>query len=106
MLFQKAIGQELKNTLGVDQFLIVPHVNLKKNTTSTKLILRKKMFKKLNVSASQTILGENPERDVKVEYKVNKNISVVGFWKNEDPLEGSDLKANALGFDLEYQVDF
>ena len=106
VLFQKAIGQELKNTLGVDQFLIVPYVNPKKNTTSTKLILRKKMFKKLNVSASQTILDENPERDVKVEYKVNKNVSVVGFWKNEDPLEGSDLKTNALGFDLEYQVDF
>ncbi len=106
VLFQKAIGQELKDTLGVDQFLIVPYMNPKKNTTSTKLILKKKMFKKLNVSASQTILDENPERDVKVEYKVNKNISVVGFWKNEDPLEGSDLNTNALGFDLEYQVDF
>ena len=106
VLFQKAIGQELKDTLGVDQFLIVPHMNPKKNTTSTKLILRKKMFEKLNVSASQTILDENPERDVKVEYKVNKNISVIGFWKNEDPLEGSDLETDSLGFDLEYQIDF
>ena len=105
-LFQKAIGQELKETLGVDQFLIIPHRNPKKSTPSTKLILRKKMFKKLNISASQTVLDESPERDVKLEYKLNKNMSVVGFWKNEDPLEETSLENNTLGLDLEYQFDF
>ena len=41
-LFQKAIGRELKDTLGVDQFLIVPHISSKDNTTKTKIIVRKK----------------------------------------------------------------
>ena len=106
VLFQKAIGEELKKTLGVDQFLIVPYMNPKKNTTSTKLILSKKILENINLSASQTILDESPERDIKVEYKVSDNVSIVGFWKNEDLVEGSDLDTNTLGFDLEYQFDF
>ena len=64
-LFQRAIGRELKDNLGVDQFLIVPHISAKDNTTSTKLILRKKMFNRLDLSASQTILDNSPESDIK-----------------------------------------
>ena len=105
-LFQKAIGRELKNTLGVDQFLIVPHISSKTNSTATKLIVRKKMFNRLNLSASQTILDNYPESDVKAEYKINKNISIIGLWQNEDPVEGSDLETNTIGLDLEYQIDF
>ena len=105
-LFQKAIGRELKDTLGVDQFLIVPHISSKTNSTATKLIVRKKMFNRLNLSASQTILDNYPESDVKAEYKINKNISIIGLWQSEDPVEGSDLETNTIGLDLEYQIDF
>ena len=106
VLFQKAIGRELKDNLGVDQFLIVPHISAKDNTTSTKLILRKKMFNRLNLSASQTILDNSPESDIKMEYAINKNISIIGLWRNEDPVEGSDIDPNTIGLDLEYQIDF
>ncbi|MDE0118445.1 MAG: translocation/assembly module TamB domain-containing protein [Bdellovibrionales bacterium] len=105
-LFQKAIDRELKDTLGVDQFLIVPHISSKDHTTSTKLILRKKMFNRLNLSASQTILDDSPESDIKMEYEINKSISIIGLWRNEDPLEGSDISTNTIGLDLEYQIDF
>ena len=106
VLFQKAIGHELKDTLGVDQFLIVPHISSKTNSTATKLIVRKKMFNRLNLSASQTILDNYPESDIKAEYKINKNISIIGLWQNEDPAEGSDVDSNTVGLDLEYQIDF
>ena len=105
-LFQKAIDRELKDTLGVDQFLIVPHISSKDHTTSTKLILRKKMFNRLNLSASQTILDDNPESDIKMEYEINKSVSIIGLWRNEDPAEGSDIGTNTIGLDLEYQIDF
>ena len=106
VLFQKAIGRELKDTLGVDQFLIVPHISSKDNSTSTKLIVRKKMFNRLNLSASQTILKKKPESDIKAEYEINKNVSVIGMWQNEEPDERSDVESNVIGLDLEYQVDF
>lgn len=106
VLFQKAIGRELKDTLGVDQFLIVPHISSKTNSTATKLIVRKKMFNRLNLSASQTILDNYPESDIKAEYKINKNISIIGLWQSEDPVEGSDVDSNTVGLDLEYQIDF
>ena len=106
VLFQKAIGRELKNTLGVDQFLIVPHISAKDNSPSTKLIVRKKLFNRLNLSAGQTILDNHPESDVKAQYKINKNVSVIGVWQNEDPIDGRDTDPNTLGLDLEYQLDF
>ena len=109
VLFQKAIGRELKDTLGVDQFLIVPHISSKNSSTATKLIVRKKIFNRLNLSASQTILDNHPERNIKAEYKINKNISVIGLWQNEDSIESRDKDTNPVGFiglDWEYQVDF
>lgn len=104
-LFQKALNKELQHTLGVN-FLSLPHMNSQKNTSSTKLILKKKIFNKVNVSTSRTILDDNPENNVKAEYEINNHTSLIGFWKNEKPLEGSDRNASIIGFDLEYQVDF
>ena len=107
VLFQKAIGRELKDTLGVvDQFLIVPHISTKNNSTVTKLIIRKKLFNRLNLSGSRTILDQNPTTDLKAEYKINKNISIIGLLENETPIEGSDKENNTIGLDLEYQIDF
>ncbi len=105
-IFQKAIGRELKNTLGVDQFLVVPHISSRDNSAATKLILRKKLFNKLNLSASQTVLDSHPESDIKVEYELNQNISIVGFGRSADPIEGSDTDTNILGLNVEYQIDF
>ena len=107
VLFQKAIGQELQNTLGVvDQFLIVPHISTKNNSTVTKLIIRKNLFNRLNLSGSRTILDQNPTTDLKAEYKINKNISIIGLLENETPNESSDKENNIIGLDLEYQIDF
>ncbi len=108
VLFQKAIGQELTDTLGlVDQFLIVPHISSKTNTTATKLIVRKRMFNRLNLSSSHTLLDETRESDVRAKYKINKNISLIGLWENEtSEQDNKDKNPNTIGLDLEYQLDF
>ncbi len=106
-LFQKAIGRELKNTLGVvDQFLIIPHISSKTSAPATRLIVRKTMFNRLNLSSSHTLLDEVRESDIKAKYKINQNVSLIGLWQNESQEEGQDEASNTLGLDLEYQIDF
>ena len=106
-LFQKAIGRELKNTLGVvDQFLIIPHISSKTSAPTTKMIVRKTMFNRLDLSSSHTLLDEERESDIKAKYKINQNVSLIGLWQNESLKEGRDDESNTLGLNLEYQIDF
>ncbi len=105
VLFQKAINKEFQHTLGMD-FLIVPYINSKKHTVSTKLIVKKKIFNRLNVSTSQTFLDKNSEKNITAEYTVNPNASLVGWWKNENLAGTDDQNSNVLGLDLEYQIAF
>ena len=105
-VLEQAFGKELKNTLGVDQFSVISYRNPKKNSTSTKLTVGKKVSDKFTVSASQTFLEDNPESDIKAEYKIKKNVSLIGFWRNEDQTDTSDKGNNTVGFDVEYQLDF
>ena len=102
----EGIGRELKDTLGMDQFSMVSYRNPKKSSTSTKLTVGKKVLDNLTVSASQTFLEDNPESDIKAEYKIQNNVSFVGFWRNEEQVDASDIGNNTMGFDLEYQLDF
>ena len=104
-LFQKAIGRELKNTLDL-QPLLIPHINSKTGATTPKLVVRKTMFNRLTLSSSHTLLDEERESDIKAKYKINKNVSLIGLWKNESLEEGRDEESNTLGLNLEYQIDF
>ena len=106
-LFQKAIGRELKNTLGVvDQFLIIPYISSKTSAPTTRLIVRKTMFNRLDLSSSHTLLDEERESDIKAKYKINNNVSLIGLWQNESLEEGRDDENNTFGLNLEYQIDF
>ncbi len=105
-MFEKAIGRGVKDTFGVDQFSIVSYRNPKKRSTSTKLTVGKKIMDRLTVSASQTFLEDDPESDIKAEYKIKNHFSLVGFWKNESQRNTGDRGGNELGFDVEYNVDF
>ena len=105
-MLERAIGQEVKNTFGVDQFSIVSHRNPKKRSTATKLIVGKKILNNLTILASQTFLEDQPESDIKAEYQIRNHVSLVGFWKNEQAAATSDIGNNELGFDVEYNIDF
>jgi translocation and assembly module TamB len=68
--------------------------------------LSKQWTPKFGASASST-LQANPTNDVKVEYKMNKNISVIGSWEGKETnRETQDTEQSVLGLDLEYKVQF
>ncbi len=76
-----------------------------------KLTLRKQITPKFGASASREI-GKTPTTNVKAEYKLNKNLSVIGEWEGKEPTGteqggGSTEKdLNTFGIDIEYKVDF
>ena len=75
-------------------------------TVVPNLTLKKQWSPKFGVSASRTV-ETNPTNNAKMEYKVNRNFSVIGTWENkEGNPEVKDTAADKVGVDLEYKVEF
>ncbi|MCB0351703.1 MAG: translocation/assembly module TamB, partial [Bdellovibrionales bacterium] len=75
-----------------------------------KVTIRKQITPKFGASASREI-GKTTTNNVKAEYKLNKNLSVIGEWEGKEPTtsEQSTQSAkdlNIFGLDIEYKVDF
>jgi translocation and assembly module TamB len=104
-LLQKAGGKRLKESLGVD--VKVSSSQPTPETASTpKVTLSKQWTPKFGASASST-LQANPTNDVKLEYKMNKNVSVIGSWDGREYVQGQqDAARNVFGLDLEYKLQF
>ena len=105
-LFQKAAGKKVKESLGVD-VKVSSQNSVDNNTMTPKVTLSKQFSPKLGASASSTIEG-NPNNNVKLEYKVNKNVSAVGSWDSRENLHDTkkDTDKNILGLDLQYRFQF
>ena len=74
--------------------------------STPKVTLSKQWTPKFGASASST-LKANPSNEVKLEYKMNKNISVIGSWDGKEPTPGVEQPTqNVFGLDLEYKVQF
>ena len=103
-ILQKAGSRRLKESLGVD--VKVSSSQPTDRAAQPKVTLSKQWTPKLGASASST-LAANPANDVKVEYKMNKNISVIGSWEGkETDLKEDDTTESVFGLDLEYRVQF
>ncbi|MGE0525960.1 MAG: translocation/assembly module TamB domain-containing protein [Bdellovibrionales bacterium] len=104
-LLQKAGSRRLKDSIGLD--VKVTSSQPTPETASTpKVTLSKQWTPKFGASASST-LQANPSNNVKVEYKMNKNISVIGSWDGREYTpETKDTNQNVFGLDLEYKVQF
>lgn len=75
-----------------------------------KFTLSKQWSPKFGTSASREI-GKTNSNNVKAEYKLNKNLSVIGQWDGKEPTGSdqqttSDKDLNIFGLDIEYKVDF
>lgn len=102
-LLQKPLGDinkltgvevDVSGATGADQ-AVVPNLTLKKQWTP-----------KFGISASRTV-ENNPTNNAKIEYKVNKKLSVVGTWENkEGNPEIKDTSTEKVGVDLEYRLEF
>ncbi|MGE4132464.1 MAG: translocation/assembly module TamB domain-containing protein [Bdellovibrionales bacterium] len=104
-ILQKAGGKRLKDTFGVD-FKVSSSQPTPDNTSTPKVTLSKQWTPKFGASASST-LAANPTNNVKLEYKMNKNVSVVGTWDGKETLPEQQVTTpNVFGLDLEYKVQF
>lgn len=104
-LLQKASGRKLKDNFGLD-VKVSSSQPTPVNASQPKVTLSKQWTPKFGASASST-LAANPSNDVKLEYKMNKNISVIGSWEGKETNpETEQTDQSVFGLDLEYKVQF
>ncbi len=103
-ILQKAGGRRLKDSLGVD-LKVSSSQPTPDNASRPKVTLSKQWTPKFGASASST-LQANPTNNVRLEYKMNKNVSVIGSWDGKERnIETTEVQ-NVFGLDLEYKVQF
>lgn len=102
----KVTNKELRSRLGVD--VQVTQTNAESGS-SPKITINKQFSPKLSASAGRT-LEKTPESTVKMEYKVNRNLSVIGSWEGKEGAsaagEQEDVTPSIFGLDLEFKVNF
>lgn len=112
-LLKKPIGNEIKSKLGVDMQISSAY-NQADQTTVPKVTFSKQWTPKFIGSASRTI-DKNPVNLIKLEYKMDKNLSLIGSWQGQSSdTSGTitlqqpqiDRTPSILGLDLEYKIEF
>jgi translocation and assembly module TamB len=105
-LLSKAGGKKVKENFGVD-VTVSSSQPTPDNASSPKVTLSKQWTPKFGASASSTIQS-NPNNSVKLEYKMNQNVSVIGSWDGHETLKDqqTNTTTNVLGLDLQYKVQF
>lgn len=106
---QLGINRVLESRLGV-QLDINSSYDSADKAEKHKFTLRKQWTPKFGTSGSKE-LGKTTTNSVKAEYKLNKNLSVIGEWEGKEPTgveQGaqSEKELNLFGLDIEYKVDF
>jgi translocation and assembly module TamB len=105
--FQSKTGLQVKVSTAVDQIT---------NTTSPKITISKQWTPKVQTSASRTF-GDLTTQDLKLEYQLNKNLSLIGSWVGQEVSTSNTNVTNTttttektssdyLGLDLEYKFEF
>jgi translocation and assembly module TamB len=106
-LLQKAAGRKIKDTFGVD-VKVSSSAPTPDRAAQPTVTISKQWTPKFGASASST-LQANPSNNVKLEYKVNRKVSVIGSWdgRENNLVEQRDQATkNVFGLDLEYKVPF
>jgi translocation and assembly module TamB len=104
-ILQRAGGKKLKDAFGVD-LKVSSSQSTQETASSPKVTLSKQWTPKFGASASSTI-SNTPTNNVKVEYKMNKNVSAVGSWEGKETVQDNKGSTqNVFGLDLEYKVQF
>lgn len=107
-LIGRGLSEPLKERLGVELKISTSQSTVD-NATYPKVIFSKQWTPKWETSASRTI-ENNPKSDVKVEYKLNDNISFIGLWEGREQTStetsDQDEEENKVGVDVEYKVNF
>lgn len=102
------VNQQLQKTLGVEVDYSSSYDSTDKAQLHT-ITVKKQWAPKFGTSASRTI-GKSSTNNVKAEYKLNRNMSVIGRWEGREQTGANDEKTevqqNQFGLDIEYRVKF
>lgn len=113
ILTKNKFGRDLKSRTGLE-FKVSSAIDQRNNTPSPKITITKQWTPRVETSASRTF-GELSTQDVKVEYQLNRNVSLIGRWEGREgstattsvPTQFDDQNTtDILGIDIEYKIEF
>jgi translocation and assembly module TamB len=106
----KPISKTLEGTLGLNlQFS--SEFDTARNISVPKVTLSRNISEKLKASGSRPV-GDTESYDVKLEYKLNNNITAIGSYESRGAEENSSLSGtqresvSVFGLDLEFKREF
>ena len=103
----QGLSREIKDKFGLN---LQVSQDVSQSEAVQKITISKEFFTKFAAAASKSVGTD--EIDVKLEYKVNKNFSLIGSWESFGSSETNDITAEAekdsskLGLDLELKFEF
>src|SRR5690606_22963084 len=114
ILTKNRFGRDLKNRTGLE-FNVSSAIDQRNNSPSPKITISKQWTPRVETSASRTF-GELTTQDVKVEYQLNRNISLIGSWEGREGSTATSTSTSTqyddpnttdiLGIDIEYKLEF
>lgn len=111
ILTQNTFGKQLKRKTGLD-IKFSPTIDQTTNTAASKITISKQWTPHVGTSVSRTF-GDLVSQDVKLEYKLNKNVSLVGSWETKEAvpnqsnvLQQKNAETSILGLDIIYKVEY
>ena len=112
ILANTPLSKNLQQNLGVD-LQITNQYDDTKGAAVQKITLSRKISEKVNASASR-LQGKQSSTEVKLQYKINNNVSAIGTYENRSTSETGVNNSNQdqgstqsiFGIDLEYKKEF
>ena len=109
LVLQNEFAQNIQNKLGVQLNFTTSYEH---QDVSPKIVVEKKFNSKFSLSGSRN-LGAFQKNAARGEYKINKNLSIIGQYENYEFNNDTSLNRvrlvegeNIFGFDLQYNFEF
>lgn len=106
---QLGINRRLEKTLGVN-FRYSSSFDASEQAARHTFVLKKQWSPRFGTSASRSV-GKSDTNNVKAEYKLNRNMSLIGSWEGKEQTGASatdnqDGETNIFGLDIEFKREF
>ncbi len=108
IFLQNEFARDLQDRLGVQVNFTS---SFEDQDVSPKVMIQKKFTPKFSATGSRT-LGTNKRTSTQIEYKFNKNFSIIGGWENYELEDATLLRTrrfleeNVMGVDVQYSFEF
>lgn len=111
-IMAQPIKKQFQDRLGLN-FQIGSSFDSTRNISVPKVTVSRKLSNKVNAAASRTLGSDGNDVEVKLQYLLNQNVSVIGSYENNSALQGGQglsntarPKENIFGLDLEFRREF